>query len=171
MSEPPEWVRVARLLGPHGLAGELSVELLGGDPGRLAPGETLRGPHGPLVVESVRGAGNHLLCRFVGIADRDSAARLGGGYLEVEGTELRALPAGEYFHFQLVGLEVEDRQGRSRGELVDVEAYPAHDVYVIRTPASELRIPAVKEAVLGIDLGRKRITVAEPYLEAWVDAV
>ena len=171
MSELPEWVRVARVLRPHGLAGELTVELLGGERGRLLPGTTLRGPAGELVVESVRGDGSQLLCRFAGVSDRETAATLSGGYLEVAAAELRSLRPGEFFHFQLVGLEVEDQSGRSRGQLVDVEAYPAHDVYVVRTASAELRVPAVKEAVLGIDLDRHRITVAEPYLEAWVDAV
>ncbi len=171
MSDLPEWVRVARVLRPHGVTGELSVELLGGDRGRLLPGMTLRAPEGELVLESVRGDGSHLICRFAGLGDRDAAASLSGVYLEVARAELRPLPPGEFFHFQLVGLEVEDPEGRNRGELVDVEAYPAHDVYVVRTAAAELRVPAVKEAVLGIDLDRHRITVAERYLEAWVDAV
>ena len=171
MSDRPDWVRVARLLRPHGVTGELTVELLGGDRGRLLAGMALRGPHGELVVESVRGDGAQLICRFSGIDDRDAAAALSGGYLEVEASALRALPPGEFFHFQLVGLEVEDPEGRRRGELVDVEAYPAHDVYVVRTPAAELRVPAVREAVLGIDLARHRITVSERYLEAWIDAV
>ncbi|MGA9920848.1 MAG: ribosome maturation factor RimM [Candidatus Dormiibacterota bacterium] len=170
MSALPELIRVARVLRPHGVAGELSVELLGGEPGRLVPGMPLRAPEGEIVLESVRGDGNHLICRFEGIGDRDAAASLSGVYLEVAAQELRPLPPGEFFHFQLVGLEVEDQQGRTRGELVDVEAYPAHDVYVVRTRAAELRVPAVREAVLGIDLERHRITVAERYLEARVDA-
>ncbi|MGC1183870.1 MAG: ribosome maturation factor RimM [Candidatus Dormiibacterota bacterium] len=171
MSQPPEWVRVARVLGPHGVSGELSVELLGGERGRLLPGMLLHSASGEVELESVRGDGSHLICRFRGVTDRESAALLSGTYLEVVAAQLRPLPPGEFFHFQLVGLVVEDPEGRSRGELVDVEAYPAHDVYVVRTPASELRVPAVREAVLGIDLERQRITVAEPYLEAWIDAL
>jgi 16S rRNA processing protein RimM len=171
LSERPEWVRVARLLRPHGVSGELTVELLGGDRGRLLPGMALRSAQGELELESSRGDGAHLICRFRGVYDREAAAPLSGTYLELPTAELRPLPAGEFFHFQLVGLVVEDPEGRRRGELVDVEAYPAHDVYVVRTPASELRVPAVREAVLGIDLDRQRITVAEPYLEGWIDAL
>ncbi|HUY08788.1 MAG TPA: ribosome maturation factor RimM [Candidatus Dormibacteraeota bacterium] len=171
MSGLPEVIRVARVLRPHGVAGEVSVELLGGERGRLVPGMRLRASAGEIVLESVRGDGSHLICRFAGIGDRDAAASLSGVYLEVASAELRPLPPGEYFHFQLIGLEVEDPQGRTRGELVDVEAYPAHDIYVVRSAAAELRVPAVKEAVLGIDLERHRVTVAERYLEAWVDAV
>lgn len=171
MSQLPEWVRVARVLRPHGVTGELTVELLGGERGRLVPGMFLRSKRGELELEAARGDGSQLICRFVGVADRESAAPLSGTYLEVAAAQRRPLPPGEFFHFQLVGLVVEDQEGRSRGELVDVEPYPAHDVYVVRTRASELRVPAVREAVLGIDLERQRITVAEPYLEAWIDAL
>jgi 16S rRNA processing protein RimM len=153
------------------VTGEVTVELLGGDRGRLLPEMALRTPSGELQLESVRGEGRDLICRFRGLADREAVAPLSGTYLEVAATDLRPLPPGEFFHFQLVGLVVEDAEGRSRGELVDVEAYPAHDVYVVRTAASELRVPAVREAVLSIDLERQRMTVAEPYLEAWIDAV
>ena len=166
-----EWVRVARVLRPHGVDGEIAIELLGGDRGRLRSGMVLRGPRGDVTLESVRGEGNRLLCRLLGVGDREQAAALGGGYLEVARSDSRPLAEGEFFHFQLVGLEVHDPEGRKRGELVEVEPYPAHDVYVVRTPASELRVPAVREAVLAIDLEQHRITVAEPYLAEWIDAV
>ena len=92
MTERPDWVRVARVLRPHGLGGELTVELLGGERGRLLPGMDMRGPQGEVRLESVRGDGKQLICRFSGIADRDAAANLSGGYLEVEASELRPLP-------------------------------------------------------------------------------
>ncbi|MGA8207067.1 MAG: ribosome maturation factor RimM [Candidatus Dormiibacterota bacterium] len=171
MTTAPEWVRVARVLRPHGVSGEVAIELLGGDRERLRPGMALHGPSGDVTLEAVRGEGSRLICRLRGVEGRDQAAAISGGYLEVARSASRPLADGEFFHFQLVGLEVQDPEGRRRGELVDVEAYPAHDVYVVRTPASELRVPAVREAVLSIDLDQHKITVAEPYLEEWVDAV
>lgn len=171
MTEGPDWIRVARVLGVHGVDGEVTVELLGGGRDRWRPGLALRGPGGEVVVESVRGDGRHLICRLGGLSDREQAAALTGAYLEAPGSELRRLPEGEFYHFQLVGLEVRDSGGRRRGRLVDIEAYPAHDIYVVRTPTSLLRVPAVREAVLAIDLAGQRITVAESYLEAWVDAI
>lgn len=171
MTQPPQSVRVARVLRPHGLSGEVTVELLGGERGRLRPGLSVLSPSGWSRIESVRGEGARLICRLADISDREQAAHLSGGYLEVEPSELRPLPPGQFFHFQLLGLEVQDPQGRARGELVDIEPYPAHDVYVVRTAAGELRIPAVKEAVLAIDPEQHRITVAEIYLEEWIDAL
>jgi 16S rRNA processing protein RimM len=171
LSNLPQWVRVALVLRAHGLGGEVAVELLGGDRERLRPGLVVRSSAGQTRIESVRGGGRQLICQLADASDRDAVAALCGSYLEVAASELRPLPAGEWFHFQLLGLEVRDGEGRVRGELVDIEAYPAHDVYVVRTPAAELRVPAVREAVLAIDLEQQRITMADRFLEEWVDAV
>jgi 16S rRNA processing protein RimM len=171
LSYLPQWVRVALVLRPHGLGGEVAVELLGGDRERLRPGLAVRSGAGETQIESVRGDGRQLICLLAGVSDRDAAGALCGSYLEVAASQLRPLPDGELFHFQLLGLEVRDGEDRVRGELVDIEVYPAHDVYVVRTPAAELRVPAVKEAVLAIDLEQHRMTLADRFLEEWVDAV
>jgi 16S rRNA processing protein RimM len=167
----PEWVRVARIVKPHGIRGELCLEMLGGGPERLGPGSQVRCGRGVLQVEEVRLADQRVLCRLSGIVDRDGAAAVQGEYLEVGPQSLRSLPDGEYFHFQLVGLRILDEFGAQRGELTEVETYPANDVYVVSRSGGELRVPAVREAVIGIDLEGGSMTVRASYLEGWVDAV
>ncbi|MHB1524828.1 MAG: ribosome maturation factor RimM [Candidatus Dormibacteria bacterium] len=167
----PEWVRAARVVKPHGVDGEVCLEMLGGGPRRLTPGSEVRSPRGVLQIDGIREAGNFVLGRLSGISDRDAAATLCGGYLEVAADQLRPLPEGEYFHFQLIGLEVQDESGHVQGELIEVESYPANDVYVVRTGRGELRIPAVRHAVTGIDLAGRVMTVASAFLEDPVDAL
>jgi 16S rRNA processing protein RimM len=167
----PEWVRVARIVKPHGIRGELCLEMLGGGPERLGPGSQVRCGKGILEVEEVRLADKGVLCRLSGIVDRNGAAAVQGEYLEVGSQALRTLPEGEYFHFQLVGLRIVDESGAQRGELTEVETYPANDVYVVSRSGAELRVPAVREAVIGIDLSAGTMTVRASYLEGWVDAV
>lgn len=171
MIQGQEFVRVAVVLRPHGRGGEVTVELLGGDRGRLRPGLEVRSELGPFRIEEVRGGQQRLICRLSGVEDPLAAARLRGRYLEVPVADARVLPEGEFFHFQLLGLEVRDRSGRPRGEVVDVEVYPANDVYLVRSGDRELRVPATREAVLGVDLERQVMTVADPFLEEWVDAL
>jgi len=171
LSADPQWVRAARVVKPHGLRGEVCLEMLGGGPGRLTPGSSVRSSQGLLEVAGIRQAGQFVLGRLSGVDDRDGAAALCGGYLEVAGDQVRPLAEGEYFHFQLVGLEVRDQSGRARGELIEVETYPANDVYVLRTPQGELRVPAIRQAVLEIDLVAGAMTVASGFLEEAVDAL
>lgn len=156
---------------PHGIRGELCLEMLGGGPERLGPGSQVRCGKGILQVEEVRLADQRVLCRLSGIVDRDGATAVQGEYLEVGPRSLRSLSEGEYFHFQLVGLQVLDESGAQRGELTEVETYPANDVYVVSRSGGELRVPAVREAVIGIDLEVGTMTVRASYLEGWVDAV
>jgi 16S rRNA processing protein RimM len=166
-----ERIRVARVVKPHGLDGALALEMLGGPPDRLVAGSTVTVDGAEFKVEEARPAGRGVLCRLAGVQDLAGATRLTGRYLEVPRDELRPLPEGEHFDFELIGLGVRDSHGEPRGTVVDVEAYPAHDVYVLRLGERELRIPAVRAAVKEIDLAAGTMTVADDYLQEWVDAV
>ncbi len=170
MTKPPDRVRVARVLKAHGLRGEVALELLGGGLDRLPEGTEVFLDGSPRVVEEPRPAGAHLLCRLSGVEDRTSALRLVGGYLEVPFDSARPLPRGEYFHFQLVGLRVVDERGVDRGIVADVQPYPANDVLVVSGSGRETLVPAVRAAVLNVDLEGGRLTVAGSFLEPWDDA-
>ncbi len=169
MSQAPEWVRAAWVIGAHGVHGELSLEMLGGAPDRLQPGTAVRAGRCAFRVGSVRGSGR-VICSLEGLEDREEAAALAGTYLEISAGELRPLPPGEYFHFQLVGLPVQLPDGRSVGEVVDVESYPANDVWVVRGHGGVARVPAVRSAVVEVDLDAGRVVVAPEFVEGWVDA-
>ena len=166
-----EWIRVARVVKPHGLDGSLVVEMLGGSPDRLAPGSSVMVDGVQLIVEEARPAGRGVLCRLAGIQDLAAATKMKGGYLEVSRADLRPLPEGEHFDFDLIRLKVLDSQSQVRGTLVDVEPYPAHDVYLLRLGERELRIPAVRAVITDINVQAGTITVVDEYLEEWVDAV
>ncbi|MHB1500769.1 MAG: ribosome maturation factor RimM [Candidatus Dormibacteria bacterium] len=169
MTDEP--IRVARVIKPHGLDGGLVLQMLGGSPERLAPGSRVRLDGVNRTVEEAHAAGRGVLCRLSGVSDLSAATAICGKYLEVDRTDLRPLPEGEHFDFQLIGLRVLDSSGRTVGELVEVEPYPAHDVYLLRLGNRELRVPAVRAAIADIDLSAGTVTVADPYLEEWVDAV
>lgn len=163
-------IRVARVVKPHGLDGELWLEMLGGPAERLTPGLPVLVAGRRMEVQEASPGGRGVLCRLSEVASAAAAAGLRGAYLEVEPALLRPLPEGEYFDFQLVGLRVVDERGTECGELVEVEAYPAHDVYLLRLESGEVRVPAVAE-VVSIDLDRGIIQVPSNYLGGWVDAV
>ena len=170
MTEPSR-LRAAFVRHAHGLGGAVAVELLGGDADRLRPGLTVHTALGPRAVRWSKPAGADVLCTLEGIDDRAAAGRLAGTYLEVDRAQARPLPAGEFFHFQLVGLAVVDEAGAPVGELVDVEPRPHHDLYIVRSPdgAVEL-VPAVHDAVRAIDLQRGTMVVVRRPVEAVPDA-
>ena len=115
------------MVKPHGLAGEVVVELWTGLRSRLDVGAVLESGRGALRVTASRPFQDRFLVRFEGVADRTAADAL-------RGTVLRAPPVDEpgvlWVH-ELVGVEVVDRQGKVLGRVEAVEPNPASDLLVL----------------------------------------
>jgi 16S rRNA processing protein RimM len=83
---------VGRVTRPHGVRGEVSVEVRTDDPDlRFAVGRVMAtdpAAAGPLTVESVRWHSGRLLIQFAGIADRNQAENLRGTWLTVDSAEV-----------------------------------------------------------------------------------
>ena len=132
-------LEVGHVVRAHGLRGEVVVELVTSLESRLAPGNSLSaGDHGRLVVSAARplpGArsprGGRWLVSFAGVSDRTASEALAGAVLRAEapqGVE------GLWVH-ELIGAEVVEVSGPSRGKIISVEANPASDLLVLDTGA------------------------------------
>jgi len=129
--KPEELLDIGRVVKPHGLVGEVVVELWSDRRERLAPGTVLAtGGAAPVselrVLESRPHQGRHLVF-FDGVLDREGAEAL-------RGTVLRAVPldeVGTLWVHELVGAEVVTVDGDVLGRVVAVEANPASDLLVL----------------------------------------
>ena len=163
---PPDRLVVGRVLRPHGIKGELSVEVLTDAPERFAAGAELGvgDPDGPeplrtaVVAASRRHQGRLLLC-LEGVDDRDAADRYRGAWLSIPVTEARPLEPDEFWPHQLVGLAVVDHQGRERGRVADVLPGAAHDLLSVELPGgTSVLVPAVS-ALVTVELDAGRVLV------------
>jgi 16S rRNA processing protein RimM len=153
---PPARLVVGRVLRPHGVRGELAVEVLSDAPDRFSPGAELAagdpddpGPLRPVTVTAARLHLGRLLLRLEGVEDRDAAGALRGAWLSIPAEDARPLADDEYWPHQLVGLAVVDRQGRERGRVADVLPGAAHDLLVVALPAGgSALVPAEAGRVL-----------------------
>jgi len=103
---------------------------------------------------------------FDRVTTRDQSEALVGATVHVEREQLGALKDGEYLDTDLVGLEVVAKDGALLGRLVEVIATGANDVYVVLgADKSEIMVPAVAHAVVGVDLAAGRMTVNAEALE------
>ena len=100
-----------------------------------------------------------MILRFAEVADRTAAENLVGWELQVPAGEIPELPAGEYYTFELEGLEVVTESGDRLGVLEEVLDLPAHDVYLVREGEREILLPATEEVVKEIDLDQRRMVV------------
>jgi 16S rRNA processing protein RimM len=142
-------VQVGRVGKPHGLAGAFVVEKASDDPERFADGVTLLVGGEPAKVLESKRAGGRPVIRM----DRDVPR---GAPIEIELGDLPPPGEGEYYAFQLVGLEVEDAAGRKLGRVTEVSSTPANDVLELDTG---LALPLVDACVQEVDLERGRILV------------
>lgn len=105
--------------------------------------------------------GGRPVIRFDGVGSPEEAARMTNRELAVPKDQMVSLPEGEFFVFDLIGCDVfEQTSGQQIGKVIDVEKYPANDVYVVQTTENkQLQVPVVGEFVKDIDVITKRIIV------------
>jgi 16S rRNA processing protein RimM len=133
----------------HGLEGAFVIEQASDDPERFAEGATLLvGGEPARIVESKR-AGGRPVIRL----DREAAR---GDAIELDRNDLPEPEEGEYYAFQLIGLEVEEAGGAKLGRVTEVSSSPANDVLELDTG---LALPLVDACVLKVDLDAGRILV------------
>lgn len=156
------YLAVGQLRHPHGVRGEMLMSVLTDFPERLRPGKRLLvgEQHERLVLRSVRTHARGLLVSFRGYDTPEAVGRFRNQYAFVDAAEVPPLPEGEYYHHQLVGLQVVADDGRRLGVLSEILETGANDVYVVKDDGGgELLLPAIPTVVLNVDLGRGEMRV------------
>jgi 16S rRNA processing protein RimM len=172
--EPEPTVVVGRIAKPHGVAGEVAVEVRSDNPDRFAPGATLYLEDGrSLEIRTSRPHAGALLVSFAGVGDRDAAEALRGATLVIPRSMLPDLPEGAWWPHQLVGCEVLTESGRSLGTLADVIHNPANDLWLVRDErGAEILVPALRDVLVDVDTAARRVVVRDvPGLTAPDDPV
>jgi 16S rRNA processing protein RimM len=69
---------------------------------------------------------------------------------------LNPLPEGQYYAFQLIGLNVVTTKGKLLGQITDIMFTAGNDVYIVE---GEILIPAIEDVVKSIDLKKGRMLI------------
>ena len=150
-------VLVGRVGRPHGLDGSFFVEDASEDDRWFEVGARLLAAGGEVeVIAARRGAGGRPVIRLDRPAPRGAA-------LEVSRDALPPTEEGEYYTFQLVGLEVVEEGGRPLGRVADVVPGVANDALELDVG---LLLPLVEACVRDIDLEAGRILVAPGFSDS-----
>jgi 16S rRNA processing protein RimM len=158
----PEYLVVGRLRRPHGLRGELLMEIMTDFPERLTPGTTLfvGSSYQAMRVAGTRTLGEKLAVTFLSVQNRESAAKLSNQLVYVASAHVPPLPDGLYYHHELAGFQVVDAQNAFLGTLSEIIQTGANDVYVVTTAdQGELLVPAIPSVVLAITTVTRTIQV------------
>jgi 16S rRNA processing protein RimM len=168
-------LQVARIGKPHGIRGEVTVEVLTDAPeDRFVAGTRFAvepATAGPLTVRSARWNKEILLLGFDEVADRNQAELLRGAKLFVETDELDEDDDEGWYEHELVGLEA--RVGEDVvGKVAALNTMPVQDLLVIETgDGEEILVPFVEEIVpeVNVDEGYVLLTPPPGLLEINVD--
>jgi 16S rRNA processing protein RimM len=162
----PRYLAIGRILGAHGIRGEVKVELHTDHPERFSRLSRVHmgvgGDPQPVAVLGSRLHGNRALVRLEGCPDRTAAQRLRGRWLYIPVEEAVPLEEDEYYEFQALGSQVETVQGEVLGRIRDVIFTAANEVFVVHGAQGEILIPVLKDVVLEIDGPGARVVVSLP---------
>ena len=168
----PQRVALGRIVGAHGLRGQLRVRLQCESDDNLRAGAIVRlarAEGDPKPIEArVRtvGTGRRGEARLAldGVDSRDAAEALRGRWVLIDVERLDPLGDGEYYQYQLVGCRVEDGDGRALGVVTGIWETGAPDVLVVDGADGdrELLIPAAREILREVDVAARRIVVDAP---------
>lgn len=154
-------VQVGKVVGVHGIKGEIKI---------LPYGECEKKPWKMLYLNkngeqkeyAIKGLKPHkgvILVSLLGYDTRNSALELIGSEVLVDKSHLPELPEGEYYHFELLGMEVWTEDNIFLGIIDDIFSTGGNDVYAVKGSKGELLLPAIKDVVISVDVEKKRMTV------------
>jgi 16S rRNA processing protein RimM len=164
MPEKNELILIGKVLGTHGVRGQLRIVPYSGDPASITSLRTflLRAPGGQYESYEITAAADHKQRALVSLKGFDNINQvlcLAGREVFIYREQLPVLPEGEYYWQDLIGLVVQTEDGEVLGDLVDILETGSNDVYVVKAGDREVLIPATEEVVQDIDLDAKRMIV------------
>lgn len=165
-------VVVGRIGKPHGIKGEVTVDVRSDEPERrYADGAVLlaqapRGSafaHTTLTVTRTRWHQGVLLATFAELADRNAAEEARGVILRARVDEAeRPEDPEEFYDHQLVGLSIVVADGARVGEVTEVVHGAGQDLLVVRAAdGREVLVPFVSALVPVVDVAAGRIEVVD----------
>jgi 16S rRNA processing protein RimM len=162
-----DWLIVGRAWKPHGVHGDLLVEIITdfperlGDGVRFGVGDASR-PHEFFDAYRVRYHKGRWLLSIRGIRDRDAIESWRGKYIFLPEQALEDLPEGYYYEHQLTGLECRSPEGAVLGRVSGLEPGDGQSRLVVRAGEREWLVPYVPEIVREVDIDGGFIVIDAP---------
>jgi 16S rRNA processing protein RimM len=160
-SGEPLYLSVGFLRRPHGLNGEIIMDLHTDFPERMKNGRKVfvGEKHRAMTFASVRPHQSGLLVKFKNIETPEDAGLYRNQWVYVQTKDV-PLPDGQHYKHELLGLKVTDENDSPLGELVEILETGANDVYVVRDDSGkEILLPNIPSVILDLDVDRSLLRV------------
>ncbi|MFQ5702084.1 MAG: ribosome maturation factor RimM [Acidobacteriota bacterium] len=151
----------------RGLDGEVVVTVHSDDPRRMSQlaavfVEEGEGTFRRLEIEGVKRLHERSVVKLAGIGSNQEAKGLVGRGLFIRKEASTPPPQGQYYAYQLVGLEARQKDGSAVGPVVEVLRQGPQSLLVIRTPEGDKLVPFVPEICVNVDLDGASVTIDPP---------
>jgi 16S rRNA processing protein RimM len=154
-----EFITIGKILAPWGIKGKLKVEVITDFPQRFAPHSQVYINRQPMTIAATKWHKGKAIVKLDTVDSVEQAEKLQGQVIEIHHSQLQPLPEGQYYHFQLIGLEVWTTHGELLGNITQILTAESNDNYVVRGVKGEILIPAIADVVKSVDLDSRRITI------------
>lgn len=157
----PLYLSVGFLRRPHGVKGEIVMDLHTDFPDRMKKGrELLVGEdHKPMTLTNVRPHQSGLLVKFKDVDTPEDAGLYRNQWVYVQTKDV-PLPKGEHYKHELIGIKVVDENDSPLGKLVEILETGANDVYVVRDDSGkEILLPNIPSVILDLDIDSQLMKV------------
>ncbi|PJF28879.1 MAG: 16S rRNA processing protein RimM [Phototrophicales bacterium] len=170
MTTPPPFLILGKILRPHGVRGELRVQLMTDYPERIAKLKKIALGDSPTSakvqfygVEFMRPHQDYGLLKLKTVNDRNQAELLRDLFVMVKTEDAVPLADDEIYLYQLIGMMVKTDTDDILGTVTDVLETGANDVYIVQSDQyGEILIPAIPDVILKTDADTNIITVKLP---------
>lgn len=165
-------LQVGIITSTHGVRGEVKVYPTTDDPRRFRRLKEVVLDTGKekmnLEIEGVKFFKQFVILKFKGLDNINDIEKYRQKSLYVTRKNAVRLQRGEYFIADLIGLKVQDEDGKELGTVKDVIETGANDVYEVEmADGKSLLLPAIKQCILNVDVenGTMQVHVLEGLLD------
>jgi 16S rRNA processing protein RimM len=162
-----EWLAVGVVRKPHGVHGDVLVDVLTDFPERLAEGVRFglgeqTGPEAFYETFRVRYHKGEWLLAVKGVKERCLVESWRGRYLFLPEQTLEELPEGYYYEHHIVGLHCLSPEGQPLGEVLGLDGSGGQTRIVVRRGDRDFLVPWVPAIVKGVDIEARVVTLDPP---------
>jgi len=158
----PLYLSVGFLRRPHGVQGEIVMDLHTDFPERMKSGRKIfvGEEYKPMTLTNVRPHQLGLLVKFKDVETPEDAGLYRNQWVYIKAKDAPPLPEGKIYQYELIGFKVVDESGNPLGELTEILETGANNVYVVKDDSGkELLLPNIPSVILDLDAGARLMRV------------
>lgn len=155
----PDFITIGSVLASWGKRGQLKIKALTDFPERFNSGSTVYINHIPMIIGESSPHRDFLILKLESVDSIEAAEKLRGLEVEIPASQIKTLPEGQYYYFELVGLSVFTTKDENIGKITSVLTTGSNDVYVVKGKKGEVLIPAIEDVVKSVDIEQGRMVI------------